>query len=146
MSARAVPSAVFPLLAITWFGCGGGPAAIPDELDIGGTYSLIERTEAGTTWTGPLATGTLVLEVASSSPAATRGRYDVDMMLPTGRVVDAGTFSFSGADWSQRSTSTRLEARGTIHIDGLELVLDITSPPGHAARSVWFLGPVATAG
>lgn len=137
--------AVFPLFSIASVGCEAAPSAIADDVDVGGTYSLVERTEGGSTWWNPLATGSLVLDVRSSSPTAVRGHYRVDMLVPAGHVVDAGTFSLAGGEWTQRSDETGLETRGAIEVAGLELVLDLTSPRDRASRSVWFHGLIAGA-
>jgi hypothetical protein len=118
--------------ALLLAGCKGnstGPAA---GADLSGSYALQSLTESGSTLTPPVATGTLVL---------TATNYTVNLTVaipgqPTDQELDAGTYTVSGSQWTQTSTTNGIQSVGTYTFKNGLLSVNVTTQ-GQATSSVW---------
>jgi hypothetical protein len=96
---------------------------------LAGTYSLVSFAFVvqGQQQPVPGATGSFTL---------TASTYSLSLTVPgQGTLNDTGTYSISGAQWSQ-SSSTTGQATGTYTLNGTVLTVDATSQ-GTETISVW---------
>jgi hypothetical protein len=77
--------------------------------------------------TPPTATGTLAL---------TSSTYNLTLMLPTGTQQDSGTWTVSGHQWTQTSSSGQGQEQGTVSLSHDTLSVDLTAA-GTAISTVW---------
>jgi hypothetical protein len=109
-------------------GCGDNSPTQPSA-SLAGSYSLTSFAFVvqGQQQTVPGATGSFTL---------TASTYTLDLTVPgQGTLHDTGTYSVSGAQWSQSSTTTG-QATGTYALSGNQLTVDATSQ-GTESISVW---------
>ncbi len=120
------------LAVVLLVGCSGGDSTGPaPSTDFSGTYTLQSLTAAGLTIVPPLASGTLTL-------TATNYTFDVTVTVPgqpTIHMQDTGTYSFSGASWTQNSSATG-QTVGTYSKQGSTLTFNMTQQ-GQATTTVW---------
>jgi hypothetical protein len=96
---------------------------------LAGTYSLVTFAFVvqGQEQPVPGATGTFTLTATT---------YTLNLTVPgQGTLNDTGTYSISGSQWSQSSTTTG-QATGTFSLNGTLLTVDATSQ-GTETISVW---------
>jgi hypothetical protein len=118
------------LIALT-FGaaaCGDSGPTQPSA-SLAGTYSLVSFAFVvqGQQQPVPGTTGSFTLTATS---------YTLSLTVPgQGTLNDSGTYSISGSQWTQSSTSTG-QATGTYSLNGTVLTVDATSQ-GTETISVW---------
>jgi hypothetical protein len=118
------------LIALTFCAaaCGDNGPTQPSA-NLAGTYSLVSFAFVvqGQQQPVPGATGSFTLTATS---------YTLSLTVPgQGALNDSGTYSISGSQWTQSSTSTG-QATGTYSLNGTVLTVDATSQ-GTETISVW---------
>jgi hypothetical protein len=114
-------------------GCGGSSSTAPTPItavQLVGTYDLLSITFQGQpTLTPPAATGVLVL---------TPTTYAVTLHVApaTAAEVDSGTYSISGNQWSQTSTTSQVQSVGTFTFSHDTLTVNVTTQ-GMQVNNVW---------
>lgn len=130
--ARTLPTLAVALLVLT-AGCSDddeGGTNPPPGTDLSGEYTLVSVQQgAGTPQCGPSlgCTGTLTL---------TATRYTLDLTTPDPgdplgsppiTIVDTGTYTTSGSEWTQTSDGNLPQSVGTYTLQGNTLRVDATS-------------------
>jgi len=110
---------------------GGGACSsstAPASVDLSGTYGLVSiQFGTGTTvLTPPTETGNLSLN-------ATTYNLTLSGAVPE---TDTGTYSISGSNWSQQSSTTGTQSTGTYTLSGTQLTVT-TVQQGITVVSVW---------
>ncbi len=126
-------------------GCGPeSPTGMSTPTDLTGTYSLVEQSRDGLTLTLPMVAGTLVLKETSRSAFAAAGTWDLDITIPTGRIVDRGRYRITDTGaWMQTSSISPETATGRVELRDLQLILEVTAPVSAMARTVWIAAFIA---
>lgn len=132
---RVIGGPVFALVllavAAMVAGCGSDSTAPNGSTAaLVGTYDLVSLTLQGQpTLTPPTATG--VLTLSDSTYLLT-----ITIPPPTGQLVDSGTYSVSGSNWSQTSNVQQEQAVGTYTFSNGTLSVNV-STFGMQLASVW---------
>lgn len=119
-------------LAILLAGCGSGDSTAPPTADLSGSYTLQSLTLGGFTFTPPVAAGTLVLTASSytlNASVSVPGQ-------PPQSLADNGTYSLSGATWTQKSAVTGQTTVGTYSRQGHTLTVNVTLQ-GQPSTTAW---------
>ncbi len=135
--------AMLPLTAVALMGvagaCGGdddnGTTDPPGPVDLSGSYELASFSQGGFTLGPPVATGSLTLTATNYTISITHPD-PADPMGPPLTTNDAGTYSTSGSNWTQESSTTGLQGVGTFQLQGATLTVDVTTA-GLEVLTVW---------
>ncbi|HKV50331.1 MAG TPA: hypothetical protein VJO52_03950 [Gemmatimonadaceae bacterium] len=93
-----------------------------------GTYDLVSLTLGNSNpLTPPTATGTLVLHTST---------YNVTLNLPSGPEADSGTWTVSGAAWTQTSSVQPIQEQGTVALSHDTLTVSLNAA-GTSISNVW---------
>jgi hypothetical protein len=97
------------------------------SVSLSGSYSLLSiQFPPQPAITPPNATGTFTLTATT---------YTLHLVTPQGTLDDNGTYTISGSNWSQSSTTTG-QATGTYSLNGSVLTVNATAQ-GVTSISVW---------
>lgn len=128
---RDLTAAVVLVLIAT--ACGSSDSSTGPGLtaaDVVGTYDLVSITFPQSPPIGPPnATGVLTLSLST---------YKVDLHLPppTGEVIDSGSYTVSGSQWTQSSAVQNVQATGTAALSHDTLSVNVTTA-GQQVANVW---------
>lgn len=136
-----------PALLVAWLamtaGCsdddGNGGTNPPPGTDLSGTYTLVSVQQgAGTPQCGPSlgCTGTLTLTATRYTLELTTPDPDDPLGSPPITIVDTGTYTTSGNEWTQTSDGNLPQSVGTYTLQGNTLTVAATSA-GILVTSVW---------
>lgn len=103
--------------------------------DVQGQWTLVSINEGGTTLAPPTATGALQLTL-------TKYYLTLNLPDPVGTQYDSGTYTISGANWSQTSQVNGSQSVGTDVLSGNKDTLNVnTTTQGTAVATVWTRTP-----
>jgi len=121
-----------PLVAALSLSACGDDDLTGSGVDLSGSYELAEVTFLGQTVTPPEATGTATLTTNTYS-------FNVSIFVdPPGlvQIMDQGTYSASGDQWTRESSDTGTQATGTFSLTGTTLTVN-TTLSGFQVEAVW---------
>lgn len=131
--ARTLPTLAVALLALT-AGCSDddeGGTNPPPGTDLSGTYTLVSVQQGGedAPECGPSlgCTGTLTLTATRYTLELTTPDPDDPLGSPPITIVDTGTYTTSGNEWTQTSDGNLPQSVGTYTLQGNTLRVDATS-------------------
>ncbi len=132
MGKRSIVLATLVSAALVLAGCKSDSTSPTTSANLAGSYTLQSLTQAGVTLTPPAATGTLTL-------TATTYAVNLTITLPGQQPLqeqDAGTYTISGSQWSQSSTTIGIQSVGTYTYSNGTLSVNVTTA-GLQVATTW---------
>ncbi|MCG6954651.1 MAG: hypothetical protein LJF04_01555 [Gemmatimonadetes bacterium] len=131
---RVASAAVFATLAaLALASCKNNDSTGPaGNADLVGSYALASLTfEGQPTLQPPLANGSLVLSDTTYS-------LSINITVPGAeqQITDAGTYTVSGSNWSQTSSTLNIQSVGTYALASGTLTVDVTTAGQHVT-TIW---------
>jgi hypothetical protein len=132
---RVASAAVFATLAaLALTSCKNNDSTGPEgNADLIGSYSLASLTYEGQATLGPpFATGSMVLTDTTYS-------VSIDIVVPgtdPQHIADSGTYTVSGSNWSQTSSTLNVQSVGTYALASGTLTVDVTTAGQHVT-TIW---------
>jgi hypothetical protein len=131
---RVASAAVFATLAaLALASCGNNDSTGPEgNADLIGSYALASLTFQGQATLGPpFATGSLILTDTTYS-------LSIDITVPGAeqQITDSGTYTVSGSNWTQSSSTLNVQSVGTYALAAGTLTVDVTTA-GQQVTTIW---------